>query len=83
MKDERWLKEQISPELLDGIAGGMTEEVESSFRESLKNMKNSGMSKGDALNTYRDIDFGQRTYDAWETSQAEMLAYIEDNWDSL
>ena len=70
-------------EELDSIAGGMTEDVEASFRESLKTMKNAGMSKGDAIKTYRDMDLGQRTYDAWETSKAEMLAYIEANWDAL
>ena len=85
MKDEKWIKEQLTPELLERIAGGMPDENDANFKlflGLLKGVKATGTTKERVIETITEKDY-PIAYRSWDTSEEEMIAFIDRIWDSL
>ena len=69
--------------MLEAVSGGMTDSFEKSLRSAIGTLKRAGMTKETALRSISEQDYPQSDYDRWDTSKAEILEFIDNNWESF
>lgn len=83
MKDEKWIREKLTPELLEGIAGGMSEHAEADFAIFLKSAKAGGFKKESVIKIFLETECDPGIYANYDSNKEEMIAFIDRVWDSL
>ena len=84
MADKKEFFELLTPEMLEGVAGGMTDDVRLSLRTRLADCKAAGESKDEIISDTLDCCWTSREeWAAVGTTPEEVAAYINECWDTL
>lgn len=84
MADRKWVFDNLTPDMLENVSGGMPDSLRISLRERLADCKGAGESKDELISDTLECCWTSREeWAAAGTTPEEVAAYINEIWDSL